>query len=76
MHPESQGEPRWVDASGVRPRGTHANFTPNLGVKSAAFRGGTRGTGGGSEVPVWLRTGLELTLLGPPSDFSLGRAGE
>lgn len=65
-----------VDASGVRPRGTHANFTPNLGVKNAAFGGGTRGTGAVSEVPVWHRTGLELTLLGPPADFSLGRAGE
>lgn len=28
------------------------------------------------EVPGWPRTGRELTLLGPPADFSLGRAGE
>lgn len=65
-----------MDAAGVRPRSAYANFTPSLGVKSVAFGRGTRGSGGGSELCVWLRIGPELTLLGHPADFSPGWAGE
>lgn len=47
-YPESQKDPCAVDVAGVRlSGGAHANFAPNLGVKSVALGGGTRGSGGG-----------------------------
>ena len=60
-----------MDANGVRPRGAHTNFTLNPGVKTVAFVGGTRVSGGCSEVRVWLRTGPSS-----PRWALLGRAEE